>query len=99
MRRLNLIRRAQFCYQGIKAVGEIVDIKVEWIVVTIGDLRIDRGMECRDEPVFGAHTGDYIEQCNPVVLRGRERWVGRARVVAPAAAWSACSNCETDSPK
>src|SRR6516165_7075519 len=91
MRRLNLISAAQFCHQAVKAAGEIVDVKVERIVVAIGDLRIDRGMECRDEPSVGAHAGDDVEECKPVILRGGKRWIGRARIVAPAAAWSAAA--------
>src|SRR5262249_42149741 len=61
MRRLDLIRRAQFCDQGVKTVGETVDAEVERIVMTIGDLRIDRGVKRRNEPVFGADAGDDVE--------------------------------------
>ena len=56
MRCLNLIGSAQFCNQAVEAVGEALDVKVERIVVTIGDLRINRGMECGDEPAFGTHA-------------------------------------------
>src|SRR5690242_11066765 len=39
VRRLDLIRCAQFCHQRIKAAGEAFDIEVERVVVAIEDLR------------------------------------------------------------
>src|SRR5215472_3853088 len=89
MRRLHLIWRAQFFHHAVNAAGERADAKVERIVVAIGDLRVDRGVKRRDEPALGAHAGDYIEKCKPIILRGRKGWIGRARVIAPAAAWRA----------
>src|SRR5690348_17652122 len=77
MRRLKLIGSAQFCDQTVEAVGETLDLKVERIVMTIGNLRIDRGMECGDEPAFGADARDHVEERKPVILRGRKGRVGR----------------------
>ena len=91
MRRLDLVRHAQFCDQAVEAIGEVLDVKVERIVVTIGDLRIDRGVECRDEPSLRTDAGDYVEQRKPVILRGRKGGIRRARVVTSAAAWRASS--------
>src|SRR6516225_9555862 len=70
MRRLYQIRRAQFCDQAVEAGGETLDVKVERIVVTVDDLRIDRGMECGDEPVFGTHAGNHVEEREPIMRRG-----------------------------
>src|SRR6516165_4724368 len=86
MRRLYLIRPAQFCDQAVEAGGETLDVKVERIVVTVDDLRIDRGMECGDEPVFGTQAGNHVEEREPIILHGGKGGIWRARVVAPAAA-------------
>ena len=91
MRRLDLVRGAQFCHQGVEAVGETLDVKVERIVMTISNFGIDRGVECRDEPSFGADAGDQVKERKPVILRGRKGGIGRARVIAPAAAWRAAA--------
>jgi hypothetical protein len=67
-----LIERSQFCNHALKAPGKTVDVEIKRIlarsrvygcaicVVTVGDLRIDRGMESRNEPSFGANAGDHV---------------------------------------
>ena len=60
MRGFYLIERSQFCNHALKAPGKTVDVEIKRIVVTVGDLRIDRGMESRNEPSFGANAGDHV---------------------------------------
>src|ERR1700720_2226019 len=71
-----------------------VDVEIKRIVVTVGDLRIDRGMESRNEPSSGATAGNRVKERKPIILRSRKRGIGRARVVSPAAAWRAAARLD-----
>ncbi len=42
---LNLVGLSQCHHQAVQAPGETVDIEIQRIVVAIGDLRVDRGMD------------------------------------------------------
>src|SRR6516162_4795296 len=86
MRGLDLVGRSQFCNYAVEAFGKTFDVEIERIVMTIGNLRIDRSVECRNEPSLSANAGDHVKERDPIILRGRKSWIGRARVVAPAAA-------------
>jgi len=45
MRGLNLVGPSQSRHQAVQARGEAVDIEIQRIVVAVGDLCVDRGME------------------------------------------------------
>ena len=60
VRGLDAIRRPQFCDQAVQAVGKIIDVEVEWIIVTVGNLGINCGMIRRNEPSFGSNAGDHV---------------------------------------
>jgi hypothetical protein len=45
MRGLNLVGPSQSHHQAVQARGEAVDIEIQRIVVAVGDLCVDRGME------------------------------------------------------
>src|SRR5262249_28314708 len=90
-RGFNLIERSQSCNHTLKALGKSVDVEIKRIVVTVGDLRVNRGMKSRNEPSFGTDAGDHVEERKPIILRSRKGWIGRPRVIAPAAAWRAAA--------
>ena len=81
MRGLNLVRLSQCHHQVVQAPGETVDIEIQRIVVAVGDLRVDRGMERGNKPSLGAYAGDNINEREPIVLSGGEGGIGRSRVV------------------
>lgn len=70
--------------ETIEAVGKAFDIEIQRIVVTVGDVGIEGGMESGDEPTVGPHAGDRVEQRQPIVLRGRKGGIRRSGIVAPA---------------
>src|SRR5215471_15708837 len=73
---------SQCHHEAVQAPGETVDVEIQRIVVAVGDLRVNRGMERGNEPTFGAYAGDNINEREPIVLSGGEGGVGRSRVVA-----------------
>ena len=81
-RGLNLAGPSQCHHQVVQAPGETVDIEIQRIVVAIGDLRVDRGMECGNKPSLSAYAGDDVSEREPIVLSGGEGGIGRSRVVA-----------------
>ena len=84
MRGLNSVGPSKRHHQAVQAPGETVDIEIQRIVVAIGDLGIDRGMEGGNKPSFGACAGDDINEREPIVLGDGEGGIGRSCVVAAA---------------
>lgn len=74
----------QFFDETIEAIGKAFDLEIQRIVVTVGDVGIEGGMEGGDEPTIGPHAGDRVEQRQPIILRGRKRGIRRSRIVTPA---------------
>ena len=71
---LNLVGLSQCHHQAVQAPGETVDIEIQRIVVAVGDLRVDRGMERGNKPSLGAYAGDNInerERCGASWARRR----------------------------
>src|ERR1700722_11336946 len=84
LRRLRRFAAAQFLDEQRQAVGKTLDVKTPGVVVAVADIGVDGGVECRNEPVPGADTGDGVEQREAVVLRGGEARARRLRVVMAA---------------
>src|SRR5580698_6384637 len=84
VRRLRRFAAAQFLDEQRQAVGKTLDVKTPGVVVTVADIGVDGGVECRNEPAPGADAGDGVEQRQPVVLRGGEARARRLRIVVAA---------------
>ena len=82
-------------HQAVQASGETVNIEIQRIVVAVGDLRVDRGMERGNKPSLGAYAGDNINEREPIVLSGGEGGIGRSRVVAATVSGHAPSRLES----
>ena len=59
---------SQCHHEAVQAPGKTVDVEIERIVVAVGDLRVNRGMERGNKPTLGAYAGDNINQCEAIVL-------------------------------
>ena len=84
-RRLDFRRTGQCLSQPVDAVGKTFDAEVQRIVVAVGQVRVERGMERRDEPAAGAYARDRVEQGQPVILHGGKCRIGRTAVAAMGA--------------
>jgi hypothetical protein len=58
---------SQSHHEVVQAPGEAVNVEIQWIVVAVGDLRVDRGMERGNKPSFGAYAGDNINLREPII--------------------------------
>ena len=83
--RHNCCPSVKLIHEPSHAVGEAPNVEMQRIVVAVADSGIDGGMERRNEPMLGPHTGDDVEERQPVILRGGETWIWALRVVAPPA--------------
>ena len=82
VRRSHFVGRLQFFDHHLDALGKAFWIKIQRIVVAIGNIGIERGVIGRNEPVLRAHAGNYVEKRKPVILCGRESR-GRASLWRP----------------
>jgi hypothetical protein len=78
---LNLVRPSQCHHQAVQASDETLDIEIQRIVVAVGDLCVDRGVERGNQPLFGPYARDDINEREPIVLGGCESGIGRSRVI------------------
>src|SRR5262249_35506424 len=85
-RTLRLLAAGERRAQPLEPVHERVEAEVHRVVVSAADAGVDRGVECRDQPVAAPHAGDGVEERELVVLRDGEARVRRLRVLALAAA-------------
>ena len=84
-----IVRRhaeVMFLDHRLDALGKAFRIKIQRIVVAVGNVGIERGVIGRNEPVLRAHAGDNVEKRKPVVLRGRESRIGALRIVVATVA-------------
>ena len=86
VRRSHFVGWLQFLDHRLDALGKAFRIKIQRIVVAVGNVGIERGVIGRNEPVLRAHAGDYVEERKPVVLRGRESRIGALRIVVATVA-------------
>lgn len=72
----------QRLHERVEAHGKAVDVEIQRIVVAVADVRIDGGVEGRNEPMSRPNTRDRVEERQPVVLRGRKARRRRLGIVA-----------------
>ena len=86
VRRSHFVGWLQFLDHRLDALGKAFRIKIQRIVVAVGNVGIERGVIGRNEPVLRAHAGDYVEKRKPVILCGRESRIGALRIVVATVA-------------